>query len=632
MEILISPDGNRAFIADNGAPNVTVLDITVLPPKVVGNINTNISNDYLIDPSANFRGFTLLAFNSDRSRLLVRNGDLPFVVVSDPVELIVTAYIRVDEATLGVAVDTTGEVMVLTQEGVKSVTLFGASPGTINQSLAVPAAAPSPTPRPATTTGEPKYGGTLTMALMADHQTLDPPLHLSVVDIAITQATYDNLLMIQPDFSLKPELATSWEANDDLSSYTFHLRKGVKFHHGKDFKAEDVLFTFNRLLDPVLDSPARPTFSGVIWNIVAVDDYTVRFDLYGPNAFFPDSLSIYQARIVPSDVNVSRLTLEEFGSGPFKLVENLFGFRTTLVRNEDYWEEGKPYLDEIVILNIPVTSTRIEALKSGDVDLVYRMEVQSALDVEAHTDTVVLELLSPGNRGFDIDNRVPPFDNILVRKAIQAATDREVLRQAAFLGWGAIAYDHPFPEADPRHASQYRPPEYDPELARSLLEQAGYPDGIDLTLYTSSVSPGLVEIALALKESAAPAGINIDVVQKPENGYWDIVWGIEPFTAVSWFGRANVDQVLSIQYHSESSWMVSNYDNPQSDELIERASGEKLEDQIETYAELQRILIDDVPRLNVIYVPVLWGARQDVRGISPHPLGWALIQDGWFDR
>ena len=108
--------------------------------------------------------------------------------------------------------------------------------------------------------GEPKRGGSLTVAFKANQATLDPALLITFPDIAIHQAAYDNLLMIQPDLSLKPELATSWEPNDDLSSYTFHLRQGVKFHHGKDFKAEDVVFTFNRLLDPVLDSPGADHF------------------------------------------------------------------------------------------------------------------------------------------------------------------------------------------------------------------------------------------------------------------------------------------------------------------------------------------------------------------------------------
>ena len=151
-------------------------------------------------------------------------------------------------------------------------------------------------------------------------------------DIIVTQHTYDNLVMIQPDLSLKPMLATSWEPNDDLTSYTFRLRKGVKFHHGKVFKAEDVVSTFQRLLDPELDSPARSSLS-VIVDMVILDDYTVRFDLDAPNAFFVEALSLYQGRIVPSDIDPARLALEEFGTGAFTISEHLPGERTVMVRN-----------------------------------------------------------------------------------------------------------------------------------------------------------------------------------------------------------------------------------------------------------------------------------------------------------
>ena len=445
--------------------------------------------------------------------------------------------------------------------------------------------------------GGPKYGGTLVFAMVADHVTLDPPIHLSTVDIAITQSLYDNLLMIQPDLSVKPELATSWEGNEDLSSYTFHLRKGVKFHHGKEFKAEDVLFTFERLLDPVLDSPARPTYSTTVEDIVAVDDYTVRFDLVGPNAFFPESLSIYQARILPADVDVSLLTTGEFGSGPFKILEHLPGERTTLVRYDDYWEQDKPYLDELVFQNIKEAATRSEALKSGDVDLIYELPPQSVPALEAHPDTVVLAAESLSNIGLDMDIRVPPYDNKLVRQAIQAATDRTTMRQAAMLGLGANAFDHPIPPNDPRFNPNCVPPDYNPELAKQLLAEAGYPEGIDLTLMTSEIGGALVEAAVAFKESAAPAGIRVDVKRRPSDGYWDVVWMVDPFTMVYWYGRANPDQALSIQYHSESSWNAPRYFNDKLDELILLARTQDLEGQIETYGEIQCILVDDVPRI-----------------------------------
>ena len=494
-----------------------------------------------------------------------------------------------------------------------------------------PADAASVSEAAAEQVGVPKRGGKLTMTIVAEYLTLDPPLQLTQVDIAITQQLYDNLLMIQPDGTVKPELATSWEANDDLSSYTFHLREGVKFHHGKEFKAEDVLSTFERVMDPVIDSPIRPTFTSTIKDIIALDDYTVRFDLVGPNAFFLDTLSVYQVRIVPSDVDVERLHLEEFGTGPFMIVEHLPGERTVMVRNPDYWEEGKPYLDEVTIQLIHEAATRAEALKSGDVDVVYDLEPQSVPAIEAYPDTEVLENSSAAWIGLIMRTDMEPFDNLLVRKAFQAATDRRAINQAALLGRGVIAYDHVIPPSDPLFAPQHKPPDYDPELAKQLLAEAGYPDGLDVTLHTADVGTGMIEMAVAFKESAAPAGIRVDVQRQPSDGFWDRFWFHEPFTVAWWFGRPNPDQALSIQYMKDSSWNAPRFFSDRLDELIIRARGETLEGQKESYAEIQRILIDNVPRIIVAYKPVLYGARSDVRGVSPHPLGWAILQDAWLD-
>ena len=370
--------------------------------------------------------------------------------------------------------------------------------------------------------GAPKYGGTLTFAQHQATGTLDPATSLGGVEYIVMLAVYDNLLMIQPDLTVKPELATSWEANDDFSSYTFYLREGVKFRHGKEFKAEDVVFTINRLLDPELDSRARPIFE-VIQDMVVLDDYTIRFDLEGPNGFFLDILSEPLAHILPADMDIERLAQEEFGTGPFMIEERLPGERTTLVRNPDYWEEGKPYLDEIVIQAIPEAAARVEALKNGDVDLVWQLNPQSVPGIAAHPETMVLNATSFSHLAVCIPTDVPPFDNKLVRKAMQAATDREGINQAALLGLGIPARDHPIHPSHPTFAPQYAPPDYDPELARSLLEQAGYPDGIDLTLYTSDIGPGLIELAVAYKESAAPAGIRIDVQRAPSEVYWSEV-------------------------------------------------------------------------------------------------------------
>ena len=271
------------------------------------------------------------------------------------------------------------------------------------------------------------------------------------------------------------------------------------------------------------------------------------------------------------------------------------------------------------------------ALKSGDVDLVWQLSPQSVPGVDAHPETTVLNATSFSHLAVCIPTNVPPFDNKLVRKAMQAATDREGINQAALLGLGIPARDHPIHPSHPAFASQYAPPDYDPELARSLLEQAGYPDGIDLTLYTSDIGPALIELAVAYKESAAPAGIRIDVERTPSEAYWSEHWNNGKLASVYWFGFMP-DQALARQIHSDAPFNCPRYFNPVVDELIEKARGQDLEGQKESYGEIQRILIDDVPRLIIVFQPWMYGVNKDLRGLAPHPRGFPIIQDAWFDR
>jgi peptide/nickel transport system substrate-binding protein len=189
-----------------------------------------------------------------------------------------------------------------------------------------------------------------------------------------------------------------------------------------------------------------------------------------------------------------------------------------------------------------------------------------------------------------------PFDNVLVRKALQAATDREAIRQAALVGRGSIAMDHPIPPSDPHFAPECAPPSYDPDLARSLLAQAGHPDGIDVTLYTMD-EQAMPALAVAFKEKAEPAGIRVNIQREPADAYWAKVWLVVPFTTVFWFGRPP-DQALSIVYPSDASWNESYYKNPELDELIIRARGQAdLEERKQTYKEIQCLLVDEVPRI-----------------------------------
>ena len=221
-----------------------------------------------------------------------------------------------------------------------TLSVLGSSCGGDGEAGGVATITPVSTGSPPPFSEQPKRGGTLRVAVVRDHSTFDPTKALATPDILVTRQAYDNLILLDPnDLSLKPMLAQSWESNDDLTQFTFYLRPNVKFHHGKGLAADDVVFSFNRLIDPDVGSRIAAGLDSVT-KVVALDERTVRFYLDSPNAYLPDLTALLQARIIPSDIDLERLVTEEFGTGPFILKEHVAGERLVMVRNSDYWGEG----------------------------------------------------------------------------------------------------------------------------------------------------------------------------------------------------------------------------------------------------------------------------------------------------
>jgi len=474
----------------------------------------------------------------------------------------------------------------------------------------------------------PKYGGTLRVAYTPDLGTFDPPLVTGAADIIVVHQAYECLTERNPDWTLRSLLAKSWEANDDATQWTFVLERGVKFSHGKEMKAEDVVYSFNRLFE--VESPYASVI-GMVEDVVAVNDYTVRFDLSSGNAFLPDLISRYHCKITPSDIDPERLATETFGTGPFILTDHIVGERTVMVKNPDYWWEGYPYLDEVIFVYMPEAETRAEALKAGSVDAIMNMEIPSIPTIEAHPECKVSLIASAFQMNMLFNVNEPPFDDVLVRKAIQAATDRQAILDGALFGNGGIAYDHPIAPSDVHFNEDCKPPDYNIELAKSLLEQAGYPDGIDITLYTGVGGVPSVEMATVMKEKAEPAGIRITVQVMPEAGYWSEVWMAKPFVVSYWGGRIP-DEAFSIQFLSTAAWNETGYVNLRVDELILLARSQlELADRQETYGEIQCILIDEVPKIVPVFMPILHGMRNNVMGLDAKPHGDPWCRYIWLD-
>lgn len=330
-------------------------------------------------------------------------------------------------------------------------------------------------------------GGTLTVALMAEPDGLNLILTPAAASLQIVMYNINEpLLRYSADRSIQPLLATSYEVEDkgDETYYTFYLRSGVTFHNGAAFTASDVKYTFDSLLDPENVSPNASVFS-FVKQVEAIDPLTVRFITEGAGSPLIGYLASAKGTgIIPFGSSMNDLRTNPIGTGPFVFKEWTPGDHITLVRNENYWQPGVPYLEEVVCKFIPDQAASLAALRAGDVDLVDRMVGESALQIE---DDPNLKIVSgPQNlvQILAMNDARPPFDNVLVRRAICYAINREEIIKATNLKaeWGSPVGSHMTP-ISPYYVDLVGRYPYNPEKARALLEQAGHPDGFSTTIY-----------------------------------------------------------------------------------------------------------------------------------------------------
>jgi len=396
-------------------------------------------------------------------------------------------------------------------------------------------------------------------------------------------------------------------------------------------KAEDFKFTFDRILD---ESPASPLLGPLsyIEKITVADDYTAGFDLTGPNVFPPAQMTDYHARILPSDVDIGLITSREFGSGAFTLVQHNPAESTVMERNPDYWREGRPYLDRAILYYMPEQTTRVEALKSGAIDVILEPSFGVLKDLESSPNVVIKEAATAGVRVLDFHNDREPFNNKNLRKAFQYAVDRTFVREAALFGRGVNANDHPVGINDEYYWDGQPITEQDIPRAKEYLTAAGYPDGFDFTLHTTDGGQKL-EVALAFKESVAAAGIRIDVSNDDPTTYWEEFWMNPccPFVASSWDPRPAPEALAG---HFTGVWNESYYGNPRLAELLDLASAEgDFVQRKDYYREIQEMLIDDVPALYLMYIPKITAHRTRMRGMQVNPnLAAYLFEEWWIDE
>lgn len=483
-----------------------------------------------------------------------------------------------------------------------------------------------------TPNGDPdsKYGGVLKNAFYAATH-MDPAFLGSITDAHVGRQWSDFLVFIdeenEPD--INRSVAEKWEFDDTGTVWTFTLRKGIKFHDGKEMTARDVKFTFDRLRDPEVGAITVEMYSNIS-EITTPDDYTVVFQLKNPNPEFLKDLAEYHALIM--DADNTNFATNFNGTGPFIVEQYIPEDRIVFKRNPDYWmkdEDGNqlPYLDGMEFIFIDDPSAQVEALRGGQVDYLIYLPIEFVPTLEEDPNIEIYE--KPSNQTYLIRMRSdrPPANDVRVRQALKLGTDRSAILDGAIEGYGVTGRDTPI---GPSYRDSYLDipePKRDVEKAKELLAEAGYADGLEITLYTMAISP-VPAIATIWREQMADIGVTVNIQMVPSDVYLgaDDMWLEVDFGITDWAARPYPQHYLDLAYVTDAPWNESHWSDSELDELAETVAQEMdPKKRIELYHEIQEIFIERGPVIIPFFASNLWGARENVKGIRPtSALGMAL--------
>ncbi len=406
-------------------------------------------------------------------------------------------------------------------------------------------------------------------------------------------AVFDCLTEVAANGELVGELAESWEASADAVTWNFKLRTGVTFHDGSAFTADDVIASLNMHVEEGASSAAQPIVSAIT-DMTKLGDHEIQFTLAAGNADFPFLLSDYHILMYPHG-DIPGAIASGNGTGLYKVDNFEPGVRTLLSRVEGHYKDGQSgWFDSIEVIAINDSSARMTALMTGQVDAVNRVDFQTEPLMRANPNLNIFEVTGNQHYTFPMLTNIDPYSNLAVRRALKHAINREEMVEKILLGHGAVGNDHPIGPANQYYAADLPQTSYDPDLAKSILADAGL-DGISIDLSASDAAfSGGVDAALLYQASAAAAGIEINVVQEPADGYWSNVWQKKPWCACYWSGRATEDWMFSTAYEAGVPWNDTNWENARFQELLLSARAELDGDKRrEQYTEMQMICSSD---------------------------------------
>ncbi|HXH03644.1 MAG TPA: ABC transporter substrate-binding protein [Candidatus Competibacteraceae bacterium] len=467
-------------------------------------------------------------------------------------------------------------------------------------------------------TATPRKGGMLKIGMSggATSDSLDPTTFTDWVPTNIGYQIMNGLVEIDENNQATPELLESWEAKPGAAEWVFNVRQGVQFHNGKTLDVDDIIYSIN-LHRGETKSAAKAVLADIT-EVKKIGPHQISIVLANGNADLPYLLSDYHLMVVP---NGFKDWAKPIGTGGYILEAFEPGVRALTKRNPNYWKPNRAHVDGIETLVINDVAARTNALISGQVHVINRLDGKTVDLLKKNKNIQVIRNSAGQHAVLPMHTQMDPFKDNNVRLALKHAIDRQKIIDTVLRGYGVIGNDHPIPRTSPFYNSELPQRPYDPDKARFYLKQAGL-DSLRVTLSTSEAAfTGAVDTAVLYQAAASKAGITIDVKREPSDGYWDNVWMKAPFSMSYWGGRPTADQMLSIAYKSDAKWNDTFWKREDFDKLLIQARAEL--DQAkrkQMYWELQKMIHDDGGAIIPMFIDYLEAGSVKVKGMGPHPM------------
>jgi peptide/nickel transport system substrate-binding protein len=507
-------------------------------------------------------------------------------------------------------------------------------------------------------------GKNFVIGFLGDATSLNPVIATDGQSYIAEWPIYDSLVELDEKLGVKPLLAESWEVSRDGLTYTFKLKKGVKWHDGKPFTARDVAFTFYSVLDPKVTTPHRGYFDALVGfpdltnkdnpkkpeelaqkPIEVLDDHTIRFRLRYPYGAFLAVLVNPRAGIVPEhilkgqDLNTAEFNRKPIGTGPFKFVEWKRGERIVLEANPDY-HAGRPALDRLIYRVIPDAVVLLQELRAGGVDFIERPPLTEVSRLKQTTGLKVITADNTLYTYFGFRQDLAPFDDINVRRALYHAIDIPAIVREVLQGYGVVATGQFAPSSwafDP----SVKPYPYDPNRAKALLAESGWrpgPDGVlvkdgkrlSFSLRHDQADQTTKDTAIIIQEFLKKVGVDATIEPLDWPTFVKKLFASDfEGIVVGWTNFHDPDPFAYSIWHS-SQWKARNfahYKSARADAALEAAR--KTADQVERkkhYAEFSKILMEDAPYVFLYFPQQVYVTRQAYDGFVPVPAYGGIYQ------